>query len=560
MGGGEVDRGHFEWTGNGAVSRHLAEAVSDRAGRPLRVLFLSVEVEPFAKTGGLGDVAGALPKALHRTGLDVRVCMPLYGCVPPNAVLPEPVVPRLEVPLGHWTEPVAIRLGFLGGHHTPTAHPASPAASTTQNGQVAAPGQQAFSPDRQLVSTGGQAVPLYFVESERYFSRPNIYGYHDDGERFLVYCRAALELCRALNWQPDVIHCNDWHTAIVPNWLKTIYRDDPFFAGCVSVYTIHNLAYQGIFDYHFLELAGIAQYGFLYPQIGELAHVVDLMGRGIYFADVVNTVSERYAAEILSPEYGERLDPLLRERRDRLYGILNGIDVDVLDPRSDPHLPANFDLSTLERREANKAALQREVGLPVAHSVALIGMVGRLSGQKGLNILEPAMPALLGRAAQMVILGTGEPYFHQMLERAQRAHPDQVAVMLTFNTPLAQRIYGGVDIFLMPSRYEPCGLGQMIAMRYGAVPVVRATGGLADTVRDWDVTAAQGNGFTFDRYEPLDLAMAVIRALETYRYPQSWHQLQQRGMASDFSWERSAARYRDLYLVALRSRAAPALA
>jgi starch synthase len=473
---------------------------------PLKILFLSVEVAPFAKTGGLGDVAGALPKALHERGAEVRVCMPLYAGIDTSHLSETPIVPALDVPLAERRETLTVREGRLDAR-----------------------------------------VPVYFVQSERYFDRPTIYGHADDGERFLVYCRAALELCRALDWRPDVIHCNDWHTGIVPNWLETLYKDDPFFRGTASVFTIHNLAYQGLFDWHFLELAGLQQQGFLYPQIGELQHTVDLMGRGILFADAITTVSERYAEEILTPEYGERLDPLLRERRDRLFGIVNGIDAVELDPAADPHLATRFSVATLDRRAENKAALQREAGLPVRAETPLIGMVGRLSGQKGLDILLPALDALLRRDVQLVVLGTGDEHYHHALRDAQQRHPDRCVAMLTFDTPLAQRIYGGSDVFLMPSRYEPCGLGQLIAMRYGAIPVVRATGGLADTVTDYDPRAQTGLGFVFEHYDHRDLLIALTRALDTFERPGEWRGLQERAMRQDHSWPRSAERYLQVY-------------
>ena len=497
-------------------------------GGPLRVLFLSVEVESFAKTGGLGDVAAALPKALRERGVDVRICMPRYGFIPERWLDPDPAVVNLQVPLGRRTEPVTIRTAELGEPGTKHA--------------IGAP-------------DAGEPVPVYLVESPRYFGRDSIYGYADDGERFLVYCRAALEMCRALGWTPHVVHCNDWHTGIVPNWLATLYRDDPFWARTATVFTIHNLAYQGLFDFHFLEQAGLAQYGFVYQQLAEFRNVVNLMGRGILYADAVNTVSERYAREILTPEFGERLDPLLRDRQDRLFGILNGIDVAVLDPATDPHLRANFDVHSLERRSENKLALQREAGLPVDPEIPVVGMVGRLSGQKGLDILMPVLEPLLRRRLQLVVLGIGEERYHYQLLDRQQAHPKQAAVFLAFDTPLAQRIYGGADVFLMPSRYEPCGLGQMIAMRYGAVPVVRATGGLADTVQDWDPRRQTGTGFSFERFDPLDLFAAVVRAAETFQYPAVWRGLQQAGMRADFSWQRSAYRYLAVYRAALRARA-----
>jgi starch synthase len=508
----------------------IGAALHPQARRPLRVLFLSVEVAPFAKTGGLGDVAGALPKALHELGADVRVCMPAYQCVDRAQMGAHPVISCLPVPLGAGQVSVDIREGRL--------------AVRTAEGE-------------RERSGGRRDVPVYFVDSDHYFGRDSIYGYHDDGERFLVYGRAALEMCRALDWAPDVVHCNDWHTGIVPNWLKTVYRDDPFFSATASVYTIHNLAYQGLFDYHFLEMAGIQDQGFLYPQISELAYTVDLMGRGILFADAVTTVSERYAREILTPEFGERLDPLLRDRKDRLFGILNGIDQDELDPRTDPHLAVNFGPDSLDRRKQGKLALQHEAGLPPDVDTPIVAMIGRLSWQKGLDIVLPILDGLLRQRLQFVLLGLGDEHYHQALRQVQQRHPDRAAVFLRFDTPLAQRIYGGSDIFLMPSRYEPCGLGQMIAMRYGSVPAVRSTGGLADTVHDWDPRTGEGTGFVFETYDPLDCFASVIRAMETYKHPDSWRALQQRGMTADFSWHRSAEKYLDVYRRAIGWQAGP---
>ena len=483
---------------------------------PLKILLMAAEMVPFAKTGGLADVAGALPKAIKAYGHDIRVAMPRYGRIDRDRFQISEALAAYPVPMDDRAEEATLMQAKL--------------------------------------VTAGDEIPVYMVDNTHYYDRDGIYMYEDDADRFIFFCRATLEGIKRLGWQPDVIHCHDWHTAIVPNWLRTVYRDDPFFADTASVYTIHNLAYQGIFDYRFLELAGVAHYGFLYPQISELQHVVDLMGRGILFADAVTTVSERYAEEVLTPEYGERLDPLLRERQDRLFGILNGIDEDELDPRTDPYIAAHFDVQHLAPRLKNKVALQQEAGLPVSPEIPVIGMIGRLSSQKGLDLLVPVVDALLHQPMQLVVLGTGDQHYQDLLQWVRAAHPERAAAFLTFNTPLAQRIYAGSDAFLMPSRYEPCGLGQMIAMRYGSVPIVRATGGLATTVQDWDPRAATGNGFSFSRYDAMALFATVIRALETYKYPDAWRTLQRRGMEGNFSWRRSAAKYVQVYEVALRSK------
>ncbi len=483
---------------------------------PLKVLFLSAEVVPFAKTGGLADVAGALPKAIHALGHDIRVAMPRYGRVSIEKFGLTPVTGPFPVPMDNSAEPATILQGTIDG------------------------------------------VPVYFVDNAKYYDRDSIYMYPDDAERFIFFARASLEMCRQLHWVPDVIHLNDWHTAIVANWLKTIYASDPFWSHTATVYTIHNLAYQGIFGYRVLEIAGLADHGFIaHPDVApHINEVVDMMARGILFADIINTVSETYAQEILTKELGEGLDPILRDRRDRLFGILNGIDTAVLNPATDPYIAANFDIHSLEKRAVNKAALQREAKLAERPDAPLIGAISRLADQKGFDLISAIMdPLVRNLDVQFVLLGTGEQRYHELFQGLAARYPQQVAVFLTFNTPLAQRIYAGSDMFLMPSRYEPCGLGQMIAMRYGSVPVVRATGGLADTVKDFNPVTGEGNGFTFVPYDSMALYTALVRAAETYRHRDVWRRLQLRGMSADFSWNASARKYVDLYYRALATKA-----
>src|SRR3989442_1792898 len=291
---------------------------------PLKILILAAEAVPFAKVGGLADVVGALPKALQELGHDVRLVMPRYGQIKPERFELTTVLNSIKVDMASFQEQVCVRQGTIG-----------------------------------------EGIPVYMIDAPRYFDRENIYGYTDDGERFILFCRAALEAMRALGWSPDIIHCHDWHTGIVPNWMHTIYREDPFFADSATVYTIHNLAYQGIFGLRILEIAGVAAQGFLYPQIAEPANVVDIMARGILFADAVTTVSERYAQEILTPTFGEKLDHLLRSRRAQLFGILNGIDYQEYDPATDHYIHTNFDIHSLDKRAENKKALQEQAHLPV---------------------------------------------------------------------------------------------------------------------------------------------------------------------------------------------------
>jgi starch synthase len=291
----------------------------------------------------------------------------------------------------------------------------------------------------------------------------------------------------------------------------------------------------------------VAAGGFLYPQIVELANVVDIMGRGILFADAVTTVSERYAQEILTPTYGEKLDQLLRSRRERLFGILNGIDYSEMNPATDRYIAAQFDASTLEKRAENKRVLQERAHLPVRPDVPLIAMISRLTDQKGFDLLAQIVQPLFTQGVQFVVLGIGDQHYHEMFQNLAARYPEQVATFLTFNTELAQIIYAGSDMFLMPSRFEPCGLGQLIAMRYGSVPIVHSVGGLADTVQEYDPRTGEGNGFAFTNYDPWELFAAIVRALELYRVKDIWRKLQQRGMAADHSWWASAKSYVDVY-------------
>lgn len=475
-------------------------------GEPLKILFIAAEGVPYIKTGGLADVIGALPKALRRLGHDVRIALPRYKNIEPERWHMRTVATELPVPVSQTVEYVNV-----------------------------------------LETSQGDGVPVYFIDSPHYFQREKLYGYNDDGERFILFCRAALEFARTLQWAPDVIHCHDWHTAIVPNWTKTLYRDDPLFADAATVYTIHNLAYQGIFGYRILEIAGVAEEGFLYPEVPELANVVDLMGRGVLFADVVSTVSPRYAREILTPEFGERLDPLLRERKDRLYGILNGIDTEELDPANDPYIAQPFDAFSLERRPENKRFLQDLCKLPVASDVPLVGIISRLTDQKGFDLLDQVVVPLIDQGIQLVVSGTGDQHYHQMFHQLAARYPKQVSVHLTFNAEVSQRIYAGSDMLLMPSRFEPCGLTQMVAMRYGSIPIVHRTGGLADTVQEFDPATSTGNGFSFPRYDPFQLFSSVVRALEAYKFREAWRDLMQRAMLADYSWDVSAEQYVALY-------------
>lgn len=480
---------------------------------PLKILILASEVAPFVKTGGIADVVGELPCRLKALGHDVRVALPRYRVIN---------VPNLEAATGAFDVP-------LDGA-----------------GDRAAVLEGKLAPD----------VPVYFIENARYYDRDAIYMYPDDAERFLFFSRAALEMLPRLGWQPDLIHVNDWQTAIVPNWLKTIYAGDPFYRNIASVYTIHNLAYFGTFGQRILEIAGLARFGFIaHPQVSsEINDELNFMARGIMFADAVNTVSETYAREIQTPEFGEGLDPVLRMRASRLRGILNGIDYNLADPANDPALVSPYDADRLEARAANKDSLQRRSDLPVEPATPLVAMISRLNNNKGLDLVNQIAEPLLGLGVQLVVSGAGDAKYQDALNNLQTRYPNQVRFFHTFDRQLTRQVVAGADILLMPSRVEPGGTTQLLAMHYGCIPVVRRVGGLADSVSDYDAGAATGNGFIFDRYDAWAFFAAVVRALEVFKRKDEWRGIQQRAMREDFSWRRAAEEYVDLYRFALEKK------
>jgi starch synthase len=475
--------------------------------QPLKILFLSAEVAPFAKAGGLADVCGSLPKALAALGHEVRVVMPAYSSIEGG-----------------------LQTGHLGIH----PHPAT-LQVPMGTGLIPAGVLQATLP--------GIAVPIYFVaERQQFGNRPFFYGYRDDPYRFAFFSRAALDLViAALGWRPDVVHAHDWHTAPAILWLAIAGPGDGRYARLPTVYTIHNLVHQGNASRHLFQFLGLNPHGLFEERPGE----VNFMARGIHHATMISTVSPTYAREIMTRAGGGHLDGLLRHRHFDVHGILNGLDYEVWNPATDRHLAAPFDHSSLDKRLLNKRALQARAGLPVHDHVPLVAMVTRLDGQKGLDISGHVFHLLMnGHAgeAQCVVLGAGSPQFEGMLRHMAGYHQGKMTAFIGYDPELAPLIYGGSDIFLMPSLFEPCGLGQLIAMRYGSVPVVRATGGLADTIRP-SVT-----GFSFTNYSADDFWNALQEALYIYRVdPESWQAIQRNGMRSDFSWETSARSYQQVY-------------
>jgi starch synthase len=461
------------------------------------------------KTGGLGDVVGALPKALVRCGVDVRIAMPLYAGMPWDAF--ERLEGPIAVPMWFGTAHCGVRLGRL---------PRSD-------------------------------VPVYCLEYNRYFDRPYLYGppadaYADNLERFTFLSRGALELVKAIGWLPDVIHAHDWQTALVPVYVDTVEWAKPLH-GSATVYTIHNLAYQGVFDGGGLFITGLGREHY---NARELEHfgTLNLAKGALYRSTLLGTVSPTYAREIQTGDFGCGLDGVLAERHDDLTGILNGIDTDEWDPATDPHLPARFDRRSLRGKSACKAALQEEAGLPVRPEVPLFSFVGRLTSQKGIDVLAHALDRILAADVQWVLLGTGDPDAEQFFAAAARARPDRFCAWLKFDEGRAHRIEAGPDFFIMPSRFEPCGLNQMYSLRYGTLPIVRATGGLVDTVANYDEANGGGTGFVFQDLTPDAVANTVGWATSTW-YQRRAHVrgMQRRGMAQDFSWDRAAREYESLY-------------
>jgi starch synthase len=475
----------------------------------MKVAFLASEVIPYAKTGGLADVAGALPKFLAKLGADVRVFMPLYREVRKKNLPLEPVLTGAVL--------------RMGGHELAYA----------------------------VFAHRAEGVTVFFIDRPEYFDRDQLYGtpagdYPDNAERFAFFSRAALETMRAVGFRPDVVHGHDWQAAFVFAYLKFVYADDPFFERTRSLFTIHNLAYQGLFEKGILADIGLPDSLFNMNDL-EFYGKVNALKAGILYATAVTTVSPRYSREIQTPEFGCGLDGLLRHRSGALYGILNGVDYRDWDPVTDRLIPRNFGPSNLAGKEACREELGRMFGLTLPPDRPLAGMVTRLAGQKGLDIVCEALDELLGLGLSLVILGTGDQKIQDYLLAARERHPARLGLKIAFDERIAHTIYAGSDVFLIPSRYEPCGLTQMYAMKYGTVPVVRATGGLDDSVEEFNAASGTGNGFKFLEAAPGPLLEAAGRSIRAFNRPREWDALVRNAMAADFSWERSAATYLALY-------------
>ncbi|WP_410511048.1 glycogen synthase GlgA [Paenibacillus sp. BR2-3] len=469
----------------------------------MKVLFAAAEAHPFIKTGGLADVIGALPKALKSAGVDVRVILPKYRGIPEKFSSKMEHVTVVHVPVGWRSQYCGIE---------------------------------------QIIYDG---IPVYFIDNEYYFGRDGVYGYMDDGERFAFFNRAVLECLPAIDFQPDVLHCHDWHAAVIPMLLQGHYRTNPFYSEMRTVFTIHNLLYQGVFPYEVLE--GLLGLDSSYFNGVEYYGNINFMKGGIVYSDQVTTVSPTYSQEIRTPYYGYGLDGLLNSRSDSLSGIVNGIDTKSYNPASDPHIFSRYRSNLLKKTE-NKLGLQKELGLPIAPHIPMVAMVTRLVDSKGLDLVTRILDELLYYDdIQFVLLGTGDEIYERWFREAAWRYPTKLSSQILFNDALSRKMYAASDLFLMPSMFEPCGISQLLALRYGSIPVVRETGGLNDTVQAYNEITGEGNGFTFTDYNAHDMMYTLRRAVSFYNKPDHWKRVTKNAFAGDYSWNVSAKEYIDIY-------------
>jgi len=486
--------------------------------KKLKILFLSSETYPFAKTGGLADVAGSLPKALKELGHEIRVIMPKYKEINERRYVLREVIRLKDIAIDFGDEKIHFNV------------------------------KSAFIPDSK--------IQIYFIDYKPFFYRDGLYinnrtkeEYPDNGLRFSLYCRSVLETLKLLYWQPQIIHCNDWQTGLIPFYLRTSFKDDPFFKKCRTLITIHNLGYQGIFDTSILPQIDVPEDMFHPGSPLEYFGKINFLKTGINFSDYITTVSETYAQEIQgSSEYGCGLEGVLKDNNERLLGILNGVDYSVWNPEVDKYIPENYSYNTIKNKYQNKTALLKKNGWKDKENVPLIGIISRLADQKGFDILLDVLEKIFLLDVRIVILGTGEKKYHKLLSGMEKKHPDKLKIYLKFDEKLAHLIEAGSDMFLMPSRYEPSGLNQLYSLRYGTVPIVRKTGGLADSISDFSISEDEkGNGFTFDNYSSEELLAAVQKAIEYYKDTKTWKKIIKNGMKDDYSWNVVAKKYSKIY-------------
>ena len=487
--------------------------------KKLKILFVASEAAPFAKAGGLGDVVHSLSLALKEIGQDVRVMIPYYGTISREEYKVSDEIKKLKVP-------------------------------TDQ------PGKDPFLVCAVKKYVGRKAAPTYFLENMEYYEkRANVYGYADDHIRWILLCRGVLEFLKISSWRPDIIMVSDWQTGLLPNYLKTRYQNDPILAKMSSVFAIHNLQYQGMCDFKFMpetekDSGKEAIPDFFNPRLAKL----NWMLRGLLYSDIITTVSPNYAKEILTPELGEGLDKIFQEKRDKMYGILNGINQEHNNPELSSFVPFHYTIKNISGKEDNKKFLQEKFGLPQDPNAFLMCMVTRFTEQKGFDLFEKAgEPIFKNLPVQMIVVGDGESRYKELIKSFSDKYPEKVKYSFEFDPNIPHLIFCGSDALLMPSKFEPCGITQMQAMRYGCIPIVRKTGGLADTVDDFNPKKNKGDGFVFEEYDPIALYTAIIRANTIFELKNNWNQIIRRAMKKDFSWEKSAKEYLIVFHHALQN-------
>ena len=490
--------------------------------KPINILFVASEVDPFAKTGGLADVSSALPKAIKEQGHEIRIMLPRYRFISERKFKLHDIIRLKDIPI--------------------------PVGNDTALGNVKS----------SFISNLKEKVQVYFLDNEKYFGRDGVYqsptskkDYKDNDERFVFFCRGVIETLKRLGWQPDIIHCNDWQTGLIPAYLKTLYADDPLFKNVKTIFTIHNMAYQGSFPFETFEKSNLPKDAFKAEGV-EAYGKFNFIKAGLVYADTITTVSEKYAHEICdSDEYGAGLNGLLHTRKKDLRGILNGIDTHIWNPLSDEHIFRKYDIKSIDAKVDNKRALLRKFGLAFEETTPVIGAISRLVEQKGFDLVLEVIEDLMKQKVQFVMLGSGDPELEKHFDKVQKKYPKQMGITFGYDEELAHMIEAGSDLFLMPSRYEPCGLNQMYSMRYGTLPIVRATGGLDDTVEDYS-GSGKGTGFKFEKYDAKELMKALLRAIKVFQQQEEWKKLMRNGMQKDFSWAHSASKYIALYKDLLR--------
>lgn len=470
----------------------------------LKVLIVASEVSPYAKSGGLGDVTGSLPKALQSKGVDVRVVFPKYRTIKEDYLRSCEYISSFDVTLD-WRVQKA-----------------------------------------DIFTIQSASVPTYMIGNDYYFGRGGYYGYGDDNERFAFFCKASIEFLDYIDFVPDVIHCNDWQTGPISIYVKDVYSKLKYFSDIKTLYTIHNIQYQGIFPRESLRMMDLND-GYFVDDKMEFYNMINYMKAGLLYSDMVTTVSETYAKEIQTSQYAYGLDGVLKCRSQYLRGIVNGIDYSLNDPATSNKIYKNFDINSLENKTANKTALQQELGLPVRADVPMLAIISRLVDQKGINLVLQAANELLYKDVQLVVLGTGDSHYEGIFKDLGYRYPNKVSANILFDDTLAQKIYAASDIFLMPSLFEPCGLGQLFAMSYGTVPVARATGGLVDTIKHYNYETGEGTGFLFNDYDCGGLMWGINEALNVYYDKNRWNGIVRNAISERFSWDDSANKYIELY-------------